>query len=116
MFFGLLTIAALGKAIMDACAHGVFAGHPFLDETIAWHRKWKWTEVGTIAGERFLGSSTVFSFVTSGWHLSQFIFLNAIIGSVFFYDGITRSSVADFVIVSVGFRVVFEATYRILKG
>lgn len=114
MFFGLLTIAALGKAIMDACAHGVFAGHPFLDETIAWHRKWK--NGDPESGEAFPGSSTVFSFVTSGWHLSQFIFLNAIIGSVFFYDGITRSSVADFVIVSVGFRVVFEATYRILKG
>lgn len=115
MLFGVIVlVAAFAKAIMDACAHGVFAGDPFLDEAVAWKRKWKGGDSKN--GEAFPGSSTVFSFVTSGWHLAQFVFLNAIIGSVFLYDGITQSSVLDFVIVSVGFRIVFEATYRLLKG
>jgi hypothetical protein len=114
MFYVLIAISALAKAFMDASAHGAFAGDTFWDETIAWKNKWKNGEKSQ--GEKFLGSSTVFSFVTSGWHLSQFVFLNALIGSIFLSDQITDLWAADFLIVSVAFRVIFEIPYRLLKG
>lgn len=114
LFIALIVIAAVAKAFMDASAHGAFEGHWFWDESIAWKNKWAGGEKKN--GEAFFGSSTVFSFITSGWHLSQFVFLNALIGSVFIYSGLTASRVWDFLIVSVGFRIVFEIPYRLLKG
>lgn len=50
------------------------AGEIFWNPAISWRNKW---ENGDPAqGERFLGSSTVFVWLTDGWHLMQFIMLS----------------------------------------
>lgn len=105
-----LIIAAVGKAISDAAMHGKLSG-TFWDETIAWKNKWK--NGDKTQGERFLGSSTVFSFVTSGFHLMQFVYLNAFFIALVNYKQLV-SPVADFFILGVGFRLIFELTYRLI--
>ena len=116
MFYVAVIVAALAKAVMDRSEEGTLIFNPagYWHKNKSWQRKWRPGSNWTV--EAFPMSTTALVFLTDGWHLAQFVFLNAIIGSIFLYDGITRSSVLDFVIVSVGFRVVFEATYRSLKG
>jgi hypothetical protein len=104
----LLAVAAIGKAISDASMHGKLSG-TFWDETVAWKNKWK--NGDPKQGEKFLGSSTVFVFVTSGFHLMQFVYLNAFFISLVTYKELV-SPVADFFILGIGFRLIFEITYR----
>lgn len=105
-----LVIAAIGKAISDAAMHGKLSG-TFWDETIAWKNKWK--NGDPKQGEKFLGSSTVFVFVTSGFHLMQFVYLNSFFITLVVYKELV-SPVADFFILGIGFRLIFEITYRLV--
>lgn len=49
------------------------AGEMFWNPDISWRNKWKNGDPGQ--GERFPGSSTVFVFLTDGWHMLQFLML-----------------------------------------
>lgn len=73
----LFIIGSIGMfdAVKDTLAHhysiSIFAGKSsaFWDANVSWCNKWMNCEPGK---ERFLGSSTVFVFLTDGWHLMKF--------------------------------------------
>jgi hypothetical protein len=100
----LILVSAYAKAMMDLCSHGKWGRFdPFWDPEISWRRKWR--NGDPKFGERFPGSSTVFVFLTDGWHLSQFIFLNSFFGAWALYEW--RSALAGRVL----FGVIFELVY-----
>jgi hypothetical protein len=101
--------AAIAKAVMDLLAHGKLgSGHPFWDASLSWRNKWAGGDPSL--GEAFPGSSTIFVFLTDGWHLAQAVMLICVIGGVVSYK--TRwSRLIDFVVYSVGFRAIFEGVY-----
>jgi hypothetical protein len=74
----LVFICGTTNAVMDTLAHhysvSIFANldTQFWDGTVSWCNKWKNCEAGN---EAFLFSSSVFSFLTDGWHLAKFMYL-----------------------------------------
>lgn len=121
----LLPIAAIAKAIMDCAQLGALNWGAFWNELESWRNKW----AGGLPenGEAFPGSSTIFVSLTSGWHLMQLVMLTCFFAAIVSYKEIQvyldetkkvhwRNKPLDFVIMSVGFRVIFELTYRYLKG
>lgn len=106
-----LVIAAVAKAFSDAARAGKIPGN-FWDENIAWKNKWR--NGDPKQGERFIGSSTIFVALTSGFHLMQLVYLNALFLFAI-YHSVYYSKLASFVIFSIGFRVLFEITYRFLS-
>lgn len=66
-------------------------------------------------GERFIGSTTVFVFLTDGWHLAQSLFLFSIIGAVVLYQPWFGVAL-DFLLYSIVFRSSFEGFYRFMKN
>lgn len=61
-------------------------------------------------GEKFLGSSTVFVFLTDGFHLAQFFFLNTMILSIVLYEPLINWW-ADFLIYGVVMKTTFQIMY-----
>lgn len=106
-----LVIAAIGKAISDASMHGKLSWGDYWNEFTAW--KYKWKNGDKKQGERFIGSSTIFVAVTSGFHLMQMVYLNAFFIALVNYKQLV-SPVADLFILGVGFRLIFELTYRLV--
>ncbi len=99
----IIIIASL-KAIMDALAHGkLFKGNSFWDESIAWKNKWK--DGDRSKGEKYIGSSTVFVFATSGWHLVQEVLILLIFLVLF---GFTLTCLLYWIL----FKTTFELIYR----
>lgn len=76
----LVCIAGISNAIMDILQHkfklSIFYNSKFNElfwnPRKSWKNKWTWSN-GALK-EKFLGSSTVFVFVTDAWHLFQFIY------------------------------------------
>lgn len=87
----LVILAGIFKAVMDTLkshyGESVFCLFPkyayWLDESIAWKNKYKNGIKSN--GEKFWGSSTIFVFITSGWHFSQKLFLTCYALSFAFY-------------------------------
>jgi hypothetical protein len=104
----LVVLSGITKAFMDAAAHGKLSGD-FWNEKEAW--KYKWKNGDKSQGEAFPGSSTIFVFVTSGWHLLQMIFLVTITTAIVCYKPIVKP-LWDFLILSATLRVIFEGIYR----
>ena len=93
------------KALLDSTAHGkldLFKSD-FWNESVAWKNKWKNGDYKQ--GERFLGSSTVFVFLTSGWHLIQEVMLILLFVLLF---GFNVTCLLYLVI----FKITFEILYR----
>lgn len=89
---------------MDALAHGkLFKGNSFWDESIAWKNKWK--DGDPSKGEKYIGSSTVFVFATSGWHLVQEIIIAILFLLVL---GFTLKCLLYWIL----FKTTFELIYR----
>jgi hypothetical protein len=80
---------------------------------VSWRNKWK--NGDPRQGERFLGSSTVFVFLTDAWHLSQFFFLNSLFAAAYFYEP-GRLAIAEILLARAVFGLVFELSYRFLKS
>jgi hypothetical protein len=98
-------IFAFLKALLDLTAHGKLGlfKSDFWNESVAWRNKWK--NGDQKQGERFFGSSTVFVFLTSGWHLIQEILLVSIF---LLFFGFTL----EFLIYITLFKITFELLYR----
>lgn len=73
----LVSMAAVAEAIMDKIQFH-YDKSIFLDKSVnqlfwdpreSWKNKWK----SDLKTERFLGSSTIFVFVTDAWHLFKFL-------------------------------------------
>jgi len=134
----LLPIAAFAKAIMDCAQIGALKWGPFWNEQQAW--VYKWQDGDPSKGEAFLFSSGPLVALTSGWHLAQLLFLNLIFACMVLYTPKARIDMSlkttekgieaadmfiffdrqrqffDFASMSVGFRIIFEISYRLLKG
>jgi hypothetical protein len=77
------------------------------------HRN-KWKDGNIDNGEAFLGSSTIFVFVTDFWHFSKFLMLLFMMGSVVFYVPLINWWV-DLILIYSIFTIIFELFYsRIL--
>jgi len=123
----LLVVAAFSKAVMDRSSEGdlQFSPRNYWIKNLGSSRKWKWSPSGVvdpstgieeyiIEGEAFPGSSTIFAFLTDGWHLAQFVFLACVFTLIVTYQ-IHYSTIIDFVILRVVFGIAFEGFYRMLK-
>ncbi len=66
----LVLVAAISNAFMDLSSEGVLSG--WWDKNTSWRNKWKLGEPAN--GPAFPGSTTIFVWVTDGWHLFQFVF------------------------------------------
>ena len=83
----LLIIAGIGKAVMDTLqfhfSTSVFKNlvlNYWWNPSISWRNKYK--NKDPEQGEAFLGSTTVFCFLTDAWHFAQFIYLRSIMAVV----------------------------------
>lgn len=91
----------------------------YWDQDVSWKNKYAKADGNEvwINKPRFLGSTTVFVWVTDGWHLTEAFRNTAIVLSVLFFPGIALDwwflayLVAGKVIVGTS----FEATFRALK-
>lgn len=116
LMFVLLVVAAFAKAVMDRSSEGapfIWGGSSsYWSKSESWTRKWKHGDRNL--GEAFPGSSTVFVFITDAWHLAQFFFLNSLFALIVIRETMV-STIVDFLILSVAFRVVFELSYRAIR-
>ena len=117
-----LAIAATGKAVMDTlnfhfccCIFTKWTGHRWVDPGISWTNKYKGGDARN--GPKFLGSTTVFVFVTDLWHFSDFIFLRFFFAVPIIYSFIHPIVTwwADYLIFSIFFGIVFETIYKLLQ-
>jgi predicted PurR-regulated permease PerM len=73
----LLIISGLSKTIEDISASNYstsklsYLNASFWNKSISWKNKWKNGDESQ--GEKFLGSSTIFVFITDAWHLFDLI-------------------------------------------
>lgn len=111
----LLTLSYAAKAAKEKClfhySSSVFAkGNPlFFDNRVSWKNKWKGGDPKQ--GERFLGSSTVFVFVTDFFHLAQFIELNSVMLALSLTLSVTVGY--HFLLVFVGIRVIYALVFNL---
>lgn len=74
----------------------------------SWKNKWK--NGNKDDGEAFLGSSTVFVWITDLWHFSQFLMLSCFIAAIVLYvNFFSIWLILDFVIL----RLLFSGTFTI---
>jgi hypothetical protein len=109
----LIFLAGICNAMMDVLEFrydtSIFSfwnNQLWVNPTYSWVNKWKWDGDRKI-GERFLGSSTVFVFLTDLWHLSKFLMLVLLMGGAVFYHPIINWWLDLLLIYSI-FTVTFE--------
>ena len=116
-----LLISASGKAVMDSIRSCIcttvfrkWEGNKWIDPAVSWLNKYKNNDPKQ--GPKFIGSTTVFVFVTDLWHFSQFIFLRFFFSIPILYSFCHPiiSWVVDYFIMSVIFGILFEVIYKIL--
>lgn len=108
MIYMFFILAAVSMAIMDGIAsRGLFKGHKFWGK-IGWKNKYK--NYPTDQRAKFVGSKTVFVFLTDGWHLSQFFMLTFFTLAVIDFDENLIHILIQFVML----RFVFGLTFTIL--
>jgi len=81
----------------------------WVDPSISCNNKWKYIN-GIWSGERFLGSSTVFVFVTDFWHFCKMLMLLSIMFTIVFYKPLINWW-ADILILYCIFTITFEIFY-----
>ena len=117
----LMYLAGLAEAIMDILNHR-FSSSIFKDfnehwwnPEISWKNKWK--DYDHTKGEAFIGSSTVFVFITDAWHFFKFLKNTFICGAIISpLDLDLWDFILAFVIIKVVWRVSFECHYRFFKN
>lgn len=110
----LMILAGGLNACMDVLQfkyqHSIFKTwkkQQWVNPVLSSQNKWKYNEVGVWLGEKFIGSSTIFVFVTDFWHLCKFLMLSFIMSSVIFYQPLINWW-ADFLIFYCAFTITFE--------
>lgn len=87
----LFTLGVFCYAIKELQSHGKLKGMGpgtgFWDER-SWVRKWKWDFKDThiVGKESFPGSSTVFVWLTDGYHFMQWFYIKLFILSIVLYE------------------------------
>ncbi len=108
----LVFLAGIFKAIQDTIlfhySTSILPRGDFWNQEVSWKLKYKNYPVDQSA--RFFGSKTFLVFLTDGFHLAQFFFLNLMIAAMVCYEPIVNTWV-DFVILGVVMKTVFELFY-----
>ncbi|NQY42380.1 MAG: hypothetical protein HRT87_03420 [Legionellales bacterium] len=121
MIIILIIIAGIANAFMDTIAFkngGRLPKNKWWSMKDSWKNKWK--NGDPEQGEAFLGSSTVFVFVTDAWHFFQSIMISCFcvsiaIASYTNYLDHIMVSITMFVACKVFFSAAFEVSWRILN-
>jgi len=111
----LMFFAGICNSIMDVLKtrfnKSVFQGKKpsnWIDPALSWPNKWKNGDKSQ--GEKFIGSSTVFVWITDLWHLAKMIMLVAITFAIIFYNPIIAWWI-DWFILYCSFTIPFEIFY-----
>lgn len=105
----LLVIASVANVLMDLSSESVLKG--YWDKNISWKNKYKLGKKEN--GPAFPGSTTIFVWITDGWHLMQMIFHTS--WQLAIAIQIDRWFIA-FVTIKVIFSICFEIIYSRLKN
>jgi hypothetical protein len=112
-------ISAIAKAGMDKLNfhfyESIFSklSHRFWNSEYSWQNKWR--DGNPDLGEDYPFSSTLFVFLTDGWHLLQFIFLNTFFLALFFialHDYTIREAIVHLILLRALFGLVFELHFK----
>jgi hypothetical protein len=112
-------ISAIAKAAMDKINFhfydSVFTSwkHKFWNKEYSWQNKYK--ECSPELGEKFPFSSTILVFLTDGWHLMQFIFLNSLFIAFFLislHDFSYYEAIVHLILIRALFGVTFELFFK----
>jgi hypothetical protein len=121
----LVCLAGVAKAFLDISAHGKpfwFMGETwdgnfkgYLSPKFDWwymdrSHGYKWKNGDKLQGEKFLGSSTVFVFLTDFWHLAQFFLYSLLFLAMVNYKQIVNP-VVDFLILNATLKCTFQLFY-----
>ena len=115
----ILIVSAISKAsLVKLNFHfyeSIFAklNHRFWNSEYSWQNKWR--DGKPELGEDYPFSSTLFVFLTDGWHLMQFIFLNTIFLALFFVslqDFSLREAIVHLILLRALFGVTFELYFK----
>jgi hypothetical protein len=115
----LVIFSAIAKAAMDKLNfhfyESIFSklSHRFWNSEYSWQNKWR--DGKPELGEDYPFSSTLFVFLTDGWHLMQFIFLNTIFLALFFIalqDFSLREAIVHLILLRALFGATFELHFK----
>ena len=108
----LMFFAGICNAIMDimnfhysTSIFSICANQQWLDPSISWKNKWKNGDPNQ--GEKFIGSSTIFVFITDFWHFTKFLMLLFISAAIIFHSPFIVWWI-DFLIIYCVFTITFE--------
>jgi len=104
----LIVLAAVFNVVMDKSSENKFKS-VYWNKDEGWVYKWK---DATATEERFLGSSTVFVFLTDGWHLTQFLFHSSWQLALSIHINMEVHWLLEFILIKTLFSAVFELFYR----
>jgi hypothetical protein len=111
----LMIFAGICNSFMDVLKtrfnKSIFQGKKpanWIDPAMSWPNKWKNGDKSQ--GERFLGSSTVFVWITDLWHLCKMLMLLGIALAIVFYVPIVAWWI-DWFILYCAFTIPFEIFY-----
>jgi hypothetical protein len=122
----LIFIAAIANAIGDKIQFhwdsSVFSKRgwdEWANPKISWRRKWKWKggKFDEMQGEAFLGSSTVFVWMTDLWHLTKFVQLNSLMMATLLWNPLIEMSSSwmnvpfNFLLLRIIYGITFEITF-----
>lgn len=110
-------LAAIFNGMMDVLVSryyvsifGNLKNKQFWDYNISWRNKWQWGDKRN--GEKFFLSSTIFVFLTDGWHLAKGLMLLCLIASIMTYTPIL--GIFDLPIYMIAWGLSFEFSYKVL--
>lgn len=123
----LLTIAAISKACMDVFItqstweKTMFKRLAWNTKNIYWKRFWSYLDVSyankykniKTLEPKFLGSDTLFVFITDAWHFFQLLTYTSLFISIVTYNP-HFNMIIDFIILRVYFGLVFTGSYYIV--
>ncbi len=111
----LMIAAGIFKAIQDTILFhftiSILPKHDFFNQNMSW--KFKYKNGDFTQGERFFGSTTFLVFLTDGFHLAQFFFLNTMILAIVLYEPLINWW-ADFLIYGAVMKGTFQLNYGYL--
>ena len=113
--YSFIILASIFNAVMDILQYkysqSVFnnLSNKWWNPKISWKNKYK--NGLKEQGPAFVGSTTIFVFITDAWHFFKTLMIMSFIFSVIFYTPITNHFIFDFIFLFSIFSIVFEIWY-----
>jgi len=112
----LMIFAGICNAAMDVLdfyySDSIFISwkpQSWIDPSKSWKNKWKNGDKSQ--GERFLGSSTIFVFVTDFWHFCEFLMMLSVCFAIVFYSPLIVWW-ADIMFLFAAYSISFEIFFK----